>query len=42
MEEILRVEHLHKKYDDLGVLEDVSLSVHKGSVKYIGPTYLQF
>ena len=39
MEEILRVEHLHKKYDDLGVLEDVSLSVHKGEViAIIGPS----
>ncbi len=39
MEEILRVEHLHKKYDDLGVLEDVNLSVHKGEViAIIGPS----
>ena len=35
MEEILRVEHLHKKYDDLGVLE--ALGYSRGTVmsKYL-------
>lgn len=39
MEEILKVEHLHKRYDDLVVLEDVSLEVSKGEVVVIvGPS----
>ena len=39
MEEILKVEHLHKSYDDLVVIDDVSLSVHKGEViVVVGPS----
>lgn len=39
MGEILKAEHLHKKYDDLVVLEDVSLEVSKGEVVVIvGPS----
>ena len=39
MEEILRVEHLHKSFEDLTVLEDVSLTVNKGEVVVIvGPS----
>lgn len=39
MGEILKVEHLHKRYDDLVVLEDVSLEVSKGEVVVIvGPS----
>ena len=39
MEEILKVEHLHKKYDDLTILEDVNLEVGKGEVVVIiGPS----
>ena len=38
MEEILKVEHLHKSFEDLTVLEDVSLTVKKGEVVVIvGP-----
>ena len=39
MEEILKVEHLHKSFEDLTVLEDVSLTVNKGEVVVIvGPS----
>lgn len=39
MEEILRVEHLQKKFDDLMVLEDISLQINKGEViVVIGPS----
>lgn len=39
MEEILRIEHLHKKYEDLAVLEDVNLAVHSGEVVVVvGPS----
>lgn len=39
MGEILKVEHLHKRYGDLVVLEDVSLEVNKGEVVVIvGPS----
>lgn len=39
MEEILKVEHLTKKYEDLHVLDDISLSVKKGEVLVIvGPS----
>lgn len=39
MEEILKVEHLYKQFDDLTVLKDVSLCVKKGEViVIIGPS----
>ena len=39
MEEVLKVEHLTKKYEDITVLEDVSISVKKGEVLVIvGPS----
>ena len=39
MEEILKIEHLSKKYDDFTVLEDISLTVKKGDVTVIvGPS----
>ena len=39
MEEILKVEHLHKSFDDLTVLEDINLTVKKGEVVVIvGPS----
>ena len=39
MEEILKVEHLHKSFEDLTVLQDVSLTVNKGEVVVIvGPS----
>jgi len=39
MNEILTVNHLHKRFDDLTVLEDVSLCVKKGEVVVIiGPS----
>ncbi|MCR5429235.1 MAG: ATP-binding cassette domain-containing protein, partial [Lachnospiraceae bacterium] len=39
MEEILKVEHLHKSFEDLTVLGDVSLTVNKGEVVVIvGPS----
>ena len=37
--EILRIEHLYKKYDDLTVLEDINLTVHEGEIIVIvGPS----
>ena len=39
MEEILRVENLSKKYEDVDVLDGISLSVKKGEVVVIvGPS----
>ncbi len=39
MNEILKIEHLTKKYDDLTVLDDISLAVNKGEVLVIvGPS----
>ena len=39
MEEILKIEHLHKSYDDFTVLEDINLTVKKGEVVVIlGPS----
>ena len=39
MSEILKIEHLQKRYDDLTVLEDISISVNKGEVVVIvGPS----
>ncbi len=39
MEEILKVEHLHKSFEDLTVLEDINLTVGKGEVVVIvGPS----
>lgn len=39
MEEVLRVEHLTKKYEDITVLDDISISVKKGEVLVIvGPS----
>lgn len=39
MGEILKVEHLHKRYDDFVVLDDVSIEVSKGEVVVIvGPS----
>ena len=39
MDEILRIEHLTKKYDDITVLNDISLTVKKGEVLVIvGPS----
>ena len=38
-EEILKIDHLHKSYDDLTVLEDINLTVNKGEVVVIvGPS----
>ena len=37
--EILKVEHIYKKFDDLSVLEDISLTVHEGEIIVIvGPS----
>ncbi len=37
--EVLKIEHIHKKFDDLIVLEDVSLTVHEGEIIVIvGPS----
>ncbi len=37
--EVLKIEHIHKKFDDLTVLEDVSLTVHEGEIIVIvGPS----
>ena len=39
MDEILRVSHLQKKYDDFTVLDDVNFTVKKGEVVVIvGPS----
>lgn len=39
MEEILRVEHLHKIYDELTVIDDVNMTINKGEVVVIiGPS----
>lgn len=39
MQEILKIEHLNKKFDDFTVLEDIDLSVKKGEVIVIvGPS----
>lgn len=39
MGEVLKIENLYKKYDDLGVLEDVSLKINEGEViVVIGPS----
>lgn len=39
MDEILKIEHLTKKYDDITVLNDISLTVKKGEVLVIvGPS----
>ena len=39
MEEILKIEHLYKSYDELNVLEDISFTVRKGEVTVIvGPS----
>lgn len=39
MEEILKIDHLYKNFDDLAVLEDINLSVSKGEVVVIvGPS----
>lgn len=39
MEEILKIDHLYKSFDDLTVLEDINLSVSKGEVVVIvGPS----
>ncbi|MBE5871306.1 MAG: amino acid ABC transporter ATP-binding protein [Lachnospiraceae bacterium] len=39
MEEILKIEHLSKRFDDLSILEDINLSVNKGEVTVIlGPS----
>ncbi len=36
---LLRIEHLHKKYDENAVLDDISLEVHQGEVVVlIGPS----
>ena len=38
-EEILKIEHLYKRYDDIPVLEDISLTVKKGeTVVIVGPS----
>ncbi len=38
-EEILKLDHLHKSYDELTVLEDINLTVNKGEVVVIvGPS----
>ena len=37
--EILKVEHIYKKFEDLSVLEDISLTVHEGEIIVIvGPS----
>ena len=37
--EVLKIEHIYKKYEDLTVLEDVSLTVHEGEIIVIvGPS----
>ena len=37
--EVLKIEHIYKKFDDLTVLEDVSLTVHEGEIIVIvGPS----
>ena len=37
--EVLKIERIHKKFDDLTVLEDVSLTVHEGEIIVIvGPS----
>lgn len=39
MSELLKIEHIHKTYDDLIVLDDVTLSVNKGEVVVVvGPS----
>ena len=39
MDEILKIEHLTKKYDDITVLNDISLTIKKGEVLVIvGPS----
>lgn len=39
MEEILKIEHLQKSYDQIAVLKDINLTVHKGEVVVvIGPS----
>lgn len=39
MSELLKIEHIHKTYDDLTVLDDVTLSVNKGEVVVVvGPS----
>jgi polar amino acid transport system ATP-binding protein len=39
MEEILKIEHLKKSFDDLTILEDINLSVKKGEVLVVvGPS----
>lgn len=39
MDEILKIEHLNKKFEDLTVLEDISLDVKKGEVVVVvGPS----
>ncbi len=39
MDEILKIEHLNKKFEDLTVLEDISLEVKKGEVVVVvGPS----
>ena len=39
MEDILKIEHLHKAFDGFTVLEDVNLTVKKGEVTVvIGPS----
>ena len=39
MDEILKIEHLSKQFDELSILEDISLSVKKGEVTVIlGPS----
>lgn len=36
---MIRVEHLHKQFDDLEVLKDISVEIHKGDiVAVIGPS----
>ena len=38
-EEILKIDHLHKNYDELTVLKDINLTVNKGEVVVIvGPS----
>ncbi len=37
--EVLKIEHIYKKFDDLTVLEDVSLTIHEGEIIVIvGPS----
>ncbi|MCR5846665.1 MAG: amino acid ABC transporter ATP-binding protein [Lachnospiraceae bacterium] len=39
MEEVLKIEHLHKRFENINVLEDISLSIKKGeTVVIIGPS----